>query len=198
MRWDSPRSWSTKLGQRGPSLRSHGTNGRHTYGSSKQSASTPRRWSFGDSFSGLARRDQVPMRSPPQLPSDGSRPMARAVDRPTPRQRRSPASRITAGATRNTHRSASPGASCCQMVSSSSSVGHRRRWAVAALRQRRRHLSPHLPIAEVLSIVDTQVVGILEALGEFEQDPGFAAAAREIDGACPAMTAWTPTSCVRR
>ncbi len=34
---------------------------------------------------------------------------------------------------------------------------------------------------EVLSIVDTQVVGILEALGEFEQDPGFAAAAREID-----------------
>ncbi len=36
---------------------------------------------------------------------------------------------------------------------------------------------------EVLSIVDTQVVGILEALGKFEQDPGFAAAAREI-GMC--------------
>jgi len=35
--------------------------------------------------------------------------------------------------------------------------------------------------AEVLSIVDTQVVGLLEALGEFRQDPGFAAAAREID-----------------
>ncbi len=36
---------------------------------------------------------------------------------------------------------------------------------------------------EVLSIVDTQVVGILEALGKFERDPGFAAAAREI-GMC--------------
>ena len=36
---------------------------------------------------------------------------------------------------------------------------------------------------EVLSIVDTQVAGILEALGEFEQDPGVAAAAREI-GMC--------------
>jgi hypothetical protein len=36
---------------------------------------------------------------------------------------------------------------------------------------------------EVLSIVDAQVVGILEALGKFEQEPGFAAAAREI-GMC--------------
>lgn len=36
---------------------------------------------------------------------------------------------------------------------------------------------------EVLSIVDSQVAGILEALGEFEQDPGFAASAREI-GMC--------------
>jgi hypothetical protein len=36
---------------------------------------------------------------------------------------------------------------------------------------------------EVLSIVDTQVVGLLDALGEFEQDPGFAAAARDI-GMC--------------
>jgi len=34
---------------------------------------------------------------------------------------------------------------------------------------------------EVLSIVDAQVVGILEALVEFEQDPGFVAAAREIE-----------------
>jgi hypothetical protein len=36
---------------------------------------------------------------------------------------------------------------------------------------------------EVLSIVDTQVVGLLDALGEFTQDPGFAAAAWEI-GMC--------------
>ena len=198
MKWDSPRTLSTKLGQHGPSLQLHVTNGRRTSGSLTQSVSTPRRWSFGNSFSGLGRRDQVPMRSPPQLPDDASRPMAMRAFRESPRHRHSPAPRITAAATRNTNRSASPGTWCCQMVSRSSSVGRRRRSAVASLRRRRRHRSSHLPIQRCSASSMRKSSASLKRSVRSSRSrdsplpPGRSACA------CRATTAWTPTSFVRR